>query len=91
VALRLEAGSKAQTRDSQVSFSQRLRKVLAEHLLAWILFALLAVAVYANYERGRELDRVCELIGPHDLSVTVARTAREEINNICIKGDVADD
>lgn len=52
--------------------------------VAWILFALLAFAEYRSYERSRQLDRVCELLGPHDVAVGFPGTAKEEIDNICI-------
>jgi hypothetical protein len=59
--------------------------------IAWILMALLAAAEYGNYQRGRELDRVCELLGQHDLAVNPPRTAKEEIDNICISREPPDD
>jgi hypothetical protein len=52
--------------------------------IAWIVCALLALVVYGNYERGRDLDRVCELLGPHDVVVPSPQTPRQEIDNICI-------
>jgi hypothetical protein len=55
-----------------------------ENPFAWLLLALLAFAEYGNYQRGRELVRVCELLGPHGVSVVVPLRAREEIDNICI-------
>jgi hypothetical protein len=54
------------------------------HGLEIFLAILLAFAVYGNYERGTELSRVCELIGPHDVWVEKPRTVREEIDKICI-------
>jgi hypothetical protein len=42
------------------------------------------MAEYGNYQRGRELDQVCELLGPHDVAVMSPQTPKEEIDNICI-------
>jgi hypothetical protein len=62
----------------------RIRKGISENPLVWILAALLALAEYGSYQVSASLTRVCELLGPHDVSVAVARTPREEIDNICI-------
>jgi len=53
-------------------------------LLACVLAVFLAAAVYRNFELGGQLDRVCELLGPHDVWIGSPRTAREEIDDICI-------
>jgi hypothetical protein len=57
----------------------------------WILFGLLLIAEYGNWQRGEELSRLCELLGDHDISVGHPRTAREEIDNICISRRPSDD
>jgi hypothetical protein len=62
----------------------RIRDGIIKNPVVWMLVALLAVAEHGNYERGRELTRVCELLGPHDVAVGTPRTAKEEIDNICI-------
>lgn len=51
--------------------------------IAWILVVLLCMAEYGNYQRGRELDRVCELLGSHDVAVMSPQTPNEEIDDIC--------
>jgi hypothetical protein len=53
-------------------------------ILAGILAVLLASTEYWNYRHGQALDRVCELLGPHDAEIQPPRTARQEIDNICI-------
>ncbi len=70
---------------------QSIRESLIENPFAWILLAALVIAEYGNYQRGRELARVCELLGPHEIAVTVARTAREEIDNIYVSRQLADE
>jgi len=58
--------------------------------LALVLACLLALSIYGNYRTGRDLQRLCELIGPHDVGVAVPRTPREEIDNICIDHEPED-
>jgi hypothetical protein len=61
---------------------ERFREGLTNPL-AWLLFAALAIAEYGNYRRGIELDRVCELTGPHDVMTNKPASDREELDNIC--------
>ena len=49
-----------------------------------ILVFLLIVSVHGNWRTGSDLQRVCELLGPHDVSIDHPRTAKQEIDNICI-------
>jgi hypothetical protein len=56
-----------------------------------ILAAALAVAIFGNYKRGRELDRICDLTGPHDTMAAVPHTARYEIDDICINREPDDE
>jgi hypothetical protein len=63
----------------------------ARNPMAWILFALPIIAEFGNYSRGRELSRVCELLGLHDVAIRNPRTAKEEIDNICIGRLPSDD
>ena len=65
-------------------FSQRLFNSFFAYPIAWLLFALLAVAEYGNYYKGRDLARICELTKPHDVPASTPRTGREEIDNICL-------
>ena len=46
---------------------QSIRESLIENPFASILLAALVIAEYGNYQRGRELARVCELLGPTTL------------------------
>jgi hypothetical protein len=50
----------------------------------WVLLALLIFAVYHSYRQGDDLAQVCELTGPHDVSVSHPATTQEEITNICL-------
>jgi TPR repeat protein len=68
----------------QAAWFEKISEAFFKNPFAWILLVLLGVAEYGNYQRSEELDRVCELTGPHDVSVAIARTPREEIDNICI-------
>jgi hypothetical protein len=64
--------------------SERLSNWFFANPIAWLLLAVLAVAEYGNHHLGRDLTRICELTEPHDVSVSNPRTAREEIDNICL-------
>jgi hypothetical protein len=66
-----------------MSFWGRIADGFLKNPVAWILLALLGLAEYGSYQRGNELERVCELTGPHDMSFAVPRTPREEVDNIC--------
>jgi hypothetical protein len=65
-------------------WSEKFTEGFFQNPLARILLILLGVAEYGNYRRSQESDRVCELIGPHDVAVAVARTPRGEIDDICV-------
>lgn len=67
-----------------MKIGDRLKEGCVRNPVAWVLFALLVVAEYGNYTTGRDLERVCSLIGSHDVSVKNPRTARQVIDNICI-------
>lgn len=65
-------------------FVSQFRESIVENPITWALVALLTLAIYGNYQRGRELSRICDLLGPHDIRVSNPRTPQEEIDNICI-------
>jgi hypothetical protein len=71
---------------------QRLIKIIVERFVknpfVWILVVLLFATEYGSYQRWRELTRICDLLGPHDVSVAHPTTAPEEIDNICISQKV---
>jgi hypothetical protein len=63
---------------------------------AAFFFVLFAAAEYGNYQTGKDLARVCDSLGPHhvlDLHKPTAAdplTARQEIDNICIRHEAED-
>jgi hypothetical protein len=61
----------------------RLRASFISNPAAWFLAVMLTYSIYGNYERDRELSRVCELLGPHKMSFANPITANEEIDIIC--------
>jgi hypothetical protein len=69
-----------------------IRDAFARNPIAWLLSALLVMAEYGNFQRGRELDRICELL-PHDVVVVYRppRTARQEIDYICARREASGD
>ena len=42
----------------------RILSSFAENPVAWLLFGLLVVAEYGNYETGSQLSHVCTLVQP---------------------------
>ena len=62
-----------------------IRRSLHDDPLRWALLALLIFAVYYSYRQGDDLAKVCELTGPHDVSVPRPATTQQEISNICLK------
>lgn len=63
---------------------ERFKESVLRNPFAWVLFGMFVIAEYGNWQRGVELSRVCDLLGEHDVSVSNPRTARQEIDNICI-------
>ena len=57
----------------------------------WLLLGAFLLAEWGNWNRGAELSRVCQLLGDHDVSVAHPRTAKQEIDNICINRQSGDD
>jgi hypothetical protein len=62
-----------------------IKQSLYSDPLRWLLLALLVFSVYQNYREGDDLTRVCELTGPHDVSVPHPLTVQQEITNICLR------
>ena len=56
---------------------------IQRHAIEVVLLGLLALSLYGHYETGKDLRRVCELIGRHDASYGHPLTPQEEIDTIC--------
>lgn len=61
-----------------------LQKSFTRSPAAWIWFALFLVAAASNYTFGRNLERVCDLTGPHILSAQQPQTVQQKVAAICI-------
>jgi hypothetical protein len=61
------------------------------HIGVILLAAILAYAGYSYWRTVAALDRLCSLLGPHDVEVDHPRTVREQIDNICILHRTGDD
>jgi hypothetical protein len=59
----------------------------AKNPVAWFLLAACILAEYGNYTTGRDLNRVCDLLGDHVVWVAHPTTPRQEIDNICLDHD----
>jgi hypothetical protein len=62
-----------------------IKQSFYDHPLRWVLLALLILATYGNYREGGDLAKVCELTGPHDMSIPHPLTPQQEIANICLR------
>jgi hypothetical protein len=60
-------------------------------VVAAILGFLLALSVYGHYQTGSDLNRLCDLLGPHDVEMLHPQTTKDEIDNICLRHAPADD
>ena len=53
---------------------------------AWFFLVILLTAYcaaeYGNYQRGQELQQICDLLGPHDRDED-AEVSKQEIDEIC--------
>ncbi len=65
---------------------QKVLNGIVKNPLVWILLAAFVIAEYGNYQRGKELHRVCDLLGL-DPAVIAPGTAADEIANICAGRD----
>ncbi len=60
-------------------------------LIAAVVFLIaFCIAEYGNYQNGERLQHLCELTGPHDLTLSVDGTPQAEADAIC-QNAVADD
>jgi hypothetical protein len=57
---------------------------LLQNYVSVVLCLLFVVAVYWNFRKVEEINRLCELIGYHFMSADQLRTNRERLDNICI-------
>jgi hypothetical protein len=64
------------------AFSERITAAFFRNPVAWVLLILLLIALYGSYQRGRELDQVCEAIPT--ISHVPPRDYLEKAANICI-------
>jgi hypothetical protein len=66
-------------------------EIFLKNPLAWVLGIALAWALYANNSINDDLTQICDLTGPHDIEMNHPATAREIIDNICVRRRGADD
>jgi hypothetical protein len=67
-----------------------IKRSLHDNPLRWVLLALLILAIYGSYRKEQDLAKLCELTGPHDVSVPHPLTTQQEITNICLKHESDD-
>jgi hypothetical protein len=52
--------------------------------VAWIFFALFVFAEIWSFQKGEDIDKLCELTAPHNATVGDLRTDRQKLDSICI-------
>jgi hypothetical protein len=57
---------------------------LLQNYVSVVLCLLFLVAVYWNFRKGEEINRLCELTGSHLVSADYPQTKREELDTICV-------
>jgi hypothetical protein len=62
---------------------ERIANSFARNPLAWLLLALFLLAEYWNYQRGEELETVCEAVPYADLLPYQPKTDLEKAQVIC--------
>jgi hypothetical protein len=66
-----------------MTIGQRIVAGLTRNPLAWLLLGAFLIASFKYFERDKQLERVCELTGPHDVMTSHPRNGRDEVDNIC--------
>lgn len=51
--------------------------------LAVLFFAVAVYAVYSNYQRGREMRQLCEILSYPDVMVANPKTGLGKLANLC--------
>ena len=61
----------------------RLREEL-RNPVGWVFLALFVLAEYWNFQKGEDIDKLCELTGPHNATVGDPLTDRDRLDAICV-------
>jgi hypothetical protein len=61
------------------------------NIIAWVVFFLFLYAEWANYENVKEIQKICDLLGEHNMWNGHPTTPRQKIDNICIEHDPNND
>ena len=70
---------------------ERIRASFLGHPVAWCLAVLLVLMGYRNYQRGRDLSHLCDVVGSHIITVAHARTLQQEIERVCLDREPDED
>jgi hypothetical protein len=66
-----------------MKIADRIQEAFLRNPIAWVLLAAFLIAEYGNYQRGRELDQVCEAMPDPILIQDHPRTPKELADKIC--------
>jgi hypothetical protein len=61
----------------------RIRDAIFANPLAVVFFALAVIAEYSNYQRGREITQLCELLSYPDVMAANPKTGLGKLVNFC--------
>jgi hypothetical protein len=61
----------------------KIRDAIFANPLALLFFVFAAIAEYGNYQRGRELTQLCELLSYPDVTVSNPKTVMGKVATIC--------
>ena len=56
-----------------------------------MLVLALCITVYGNFESSKRLARLCDLTGPHDLTIRARGTPQAEADAICQNAEADND
>lgn len=70
---------------------EKIRASFVAHPITWCLAVLLVLMGYRNYQRGRDLSHLCDVVGNHIIAVAHARTLQQEIERVCLDREPDED
>jgi hypothetical protein len=87
-----EAEALAERKSAKMRIAENARGAFNKNPLAWVIFGLLLVSMYGNYENGHHLTQVCEDIHdmmrerpfpPREAMAAWQKVEADEIEKIC--------
>lgn len=57
---------------------------MIKNALILCLAAALALSLIGYYKRGKDIENICKLLGPHDDLILAPKNPIEQVGNICV-------